>query len=548
MVEVTISELSQFRDKVNDYLRADNGTSHLRVAYEEALFPSEFCGKKKYFGVAHINVPNFRPKKLFIRGIDIIKQGQTDFAKEIGRRIMWPAMSIDNTRNILQITEEVLSEAISEPEQWGNEDFVCSDVYKPNKQNPSVQRFYHRMRAKHARELEENCRRMERGEPLAPVLYEPPEPYTRFYYIIVKPDTPTHDARGRKRTLKKGDKMEYVHVVNALGLTIDVGNYLSGKIAGLCARFICGEDAFQPPGSARMDPKSADKSAVDAAKKHIIKFMGNINGVSPEMLRTRGHAYRRAHKNAMIESVKPLRKKLGTASSLLLDNAEEFLNSEVEGDPTRQFVEVVASAAKEDAQKTLEYFGDYEQLLELLSIDPKSGVDLSEGVPAGEAPPTAARLFRLRPTSPQALTYYNREEFRLRQAIGELHTGVLGASLSLEEYVGKSIVRWRQLEHEHDPEKLGEFDRVACGVGDSDPGASTSEPVEPIFAEEDVAALKALETTRTRLVGVLVARGRMHALEKHIRNLREKRTRNLVRPDDFGSPKFSPLGGNAPRF
>lgn len=80
--------------EVNEYLRQDNGTSYLRMAYEEVLFPVCFTGKKKYYGIAHVNTPNFNTKELFIRGIDIIKQGQTKLTKTIGTRIMEESMKL----------------------------------------------------------------------------------------------------------------------------------------------------------------------------------------------------------------------------------------------------------------------------------------------------------------------------------------------------------------------------------------------------------------------------------------------------------------------
>ena len=88
MVRLTVAELPKLQKRMNEYLQQDNGTKHLRMDYEEVLYPVVFTGKKKYFGIAHMKVPNFRPKALFIRGIDVVKQGQTQLIKKIGYCIM----------------------------------------------------------------------------------------------------------------------------------------------------------------------------------------------------------------------------------------------------------------------------------------------------------------------------------------------------------------------------------------------------------------------------------------------------------------------------
>ncbi len=60
-------------DQINAYLRIKSGTSYLKMAYEKVLFPVCFAGKKKYFGIGHEDVVNFKPKILFMKGIDTVK-------------------------------------------------------------------------------------------------------------------------------------------------------------------------------------------------------------------------------------------------------------------------------------------------------------------------------------------------------------------------------------------------------------------------------------------------------------------------------------------
>ncbi len=80
--------MKKLRDDVNTYLKIKNRLTYLKMAYEEVLFPVVFTGKKKYFGILHKEVPNFKPKKLFIKEINTVKQGKSQFFKIIENRIM----------------------------------------------------------------------------------------------------------------------------------------------------------------------------------------------------------------------------------------------------------------------------------------------------------------------------------------------------------------------------------------------------------------------------------------------------------------------------
>jgi len=43
------------------------------MTYEKVLFSICFAGQKKYFGVEHEEVVNFKPKNPFMKGIDTVK-------------------------------------------------------------------------------------------------------------------------------------------------------------------------------------------------------------------------------------------------------------------------------------------------------------------------------------------------------------------------------------------------------------------------------------------------------------------------------------------
>src|SRR3989442_1710401 len=95
MVKITMDVMKKLRDQINAYLRIKSGTSYLKMAYEEVLFPVCFAGKKKYFGIGHEDVVNFKPKILFMKGIDTVKQGKSQLLKFIGEKIMREAMDIN---------------------------------------------------------------------------------------------------------------------------------------------------------------------------------------------------------------------------------------------------------------------------------------------------------------------------------------------------------------------------------------------------------------------------------------------------------------------
>jgi DNA polymerase elongation subunit (family B) len=111
MVNITMDMMKKLRDQINAYLRIKSGTSYLKMAYEEVLFPVCFTGKKKYFGIGYEDVVNFKPKTLFMKGIDTVKQGKSQLLKFIGERIIREAVDINNTRSIQEIVEDTLREA-----------------------------------------------------------------------------------------------------------------------------------------------------------------------------------------------------------------------------------------------------------------------------------------------------------------------------------------------------------------------------------------------------------------------------------------------------
>ena len=226
--------IERLRDEVNDFLRNDNGSSYLKMAYEEVLFPVVFTGKKKYYGIPHTNKPNFN-NKLFIREVEIIKRGKSSLFRKVGRHIMDESMKVDNLRTLHQIIEDVLRETVKDISRTDLNEIIKTAVWKPDKNNKSVQRFISQMRDRHTRKEADAKRRIKKGLTPEPYLYEIPEPGERFEYIVVENDS----------SQRVGDKMEYPEVVRRLGKKIDISYYLK-TVVGLCARFINYDESFQP--------------------------------------------------------------------------------------------------------------------------------------------------------------------------------------------------------------------------------------------------------------------------------------------------------------
>ncbi|CAI2197607.1 6624_t:CDS:2, partial [Funneliformis geosporum] len=272
---------------------------YLKMAYEEVLFPVVFTGKKKYFGISHEDTPNFKPEEFFIRGIDTVKQGKSQVFKTIGDRIMWGAMDINNDRSLYDIAEDVLRDAL-----------------KADKDNKAVQQFIGRMRGEHESKI--------------------PTPGERFSYVVTHPDM-TFDLRGRKLTLTKGERMEFVDVVKELDKELDLYHYFEKTIIGLCARFIMYDKKYEPALSDKImqikDPDEKYKQIDDYAQKKVKSWLEGfvkeniiVNGVTSKMIGSRGIVYKRAYRNAVKKAQEILYQKIGGLYEIFHG---EWLNYEI---------------------------------------------------------------------------------------------------------------------------------------------------------------------------------------------------------------------------
>jgi DNA polymerase elongation subunit (family B) len=270
VVEQTFTAINPIRDGVNKAFLENNGTKFLSMAYEEVLFPVAFTAKKKYFGIAHENIANFKPKDLFIRGLEVKKRGVSELLKKIFTEIMW--MSVDPT-NVYDLVELVLAK-IDEiyVRKWNPEDFIQTGVYRPTKNNVKINRFVERMKE---RKIEV-------------------KPNERFDYVIVKRYPYTYDTRGRKKEISIGDKLEMKETVAAEGMEIDLDYYMQGSVNGQLARLITYHEMFE------VDPidNTAEEHNVAEVKayKNACKFVENYCDKYYAKYNTFGKTYQKIYK------------------------------------------------------------------------------------------------------------------------------------------------------------------------------------------------------------------------------------------------------------
>ncbi|CAI2188895.1 17631_t:CDS:2, partial [Funneliformis geosporum] len=192
IVQISMEEIGILRDEVNTFLREDNGSSYLKMAYKEVLFLVVFTGKKKYYGIPHESKPNFN-KELFIRGVEIV----------------------DNSHTLHQIIKDILRETVKDISQ--------TDL------NEIIKTAIHTCKEADAKQL------IKKDLTPEPYLYQIPEPGKRFEYVVVENNS----------SERMGNKMEYPEVARRLGKKINISYYLK-SVVNLCARFINYDELFQP--------------------------------------------------------------------------------------------------------------------------------------------------------------------------------------------------------------------------------------------------------------------------------------------------------------
>lgn len=272
LVEETFTRIKPINAAVNDMFFKNNGTRFLTMAYEEVLFPVIFTAKKKYYGIPHENIANFKPKSLFVRGLEVKKRGVSDLLRKIFNKLMWDSVNPENLYTLIEMVQMTIDEIYAS--KWELDDFTQTDVFRPNKNNVKVHTFVNRMAA--------------RG------ITVPSN--ERFKYVMVKKYPYTYDYRGRKEIIKAGDKMEYPEECKKKGMEIDLDYYMKGSVNGQLARLVTYHPSFHvEPSDGTSD---ALKIADDKIYKNSGKFIDNYCKQYYSNYHQFGKAYQKMYKTA----------------------------------------------------------------------------------------------------------------------------------------------------------------------------------------------------------------------------------------------------------
>lgn len=261
LVEKTFDVIKRIKDIANNKLIEDNGTSFLKLAYEEVLFPVSFFKRKMYAGIPHEDSINFfiKPSEFFIKGMVIEKRDVAKLVKTVGYEILSEMFDINNIKSIMQIVRKKIKDVYAR--NWDLKDFIRTAMYRPNKNNIAVKTFRDRM-------IERNDLK----------LCPPPTAGERFNYVIVDRNYSTvkrYTLNGNKITLKTSDMWEYYSYVKEKKIPINLSEYIKGGVIGLLAQMVEYYPDFQiyMGGNENEDEERiVEKKVADSAKKYITKL------------------------------------------------------------------------------------------------------------------------------------------------------------------------------------------------------------------------------------------------------------------------------------
>lgn len=321
LVDITFEVIKPLNKEVNDMLKENNGTSFLKMAYEEALYPVAFLAKKKYYGIPHISIPNFKPKKLFIRGLEVKKRGVSELLRKVCMGIMWTSVDLNNTKTLMELVHDKIDFIYAS--KWDRADFIKTDVYKPTKQNVKVHVFVERMKARNITI----------------------KPYERFRYIVVKKNPYKYDLRGRKSKLSMGERMELAANYKE---EIDLDYYMQGGVNGQLARLITYSDLFlhTPEDDSEEELKKSEAKIYANAYKYIenycSKYYSNYN--------SKGKIYQKIFRMSNAVVVDQIRRYCSKDTAAVL-------NSDYVKNTTDEFIVWLEEKAEKAALKSLKNFG-----------------------------------------------------------------------------------------------------------------------------------------------------------------------------------------------
>jgi DNA polymerase elongation subunit (family B) len=316
-VKITMRAFDGLREEMSDYLLQQNGTTFLNMAYDEIVHPMALLGKKKYFGIGHMNTINYYPDEFMIKGVDIIKQGHAPITRRLGMEFIAESLSPANDANLIELVRaKIISYYAMVKAGLNPADFVLTARLRIGKKNVPVLTF--------AQRCTDRVNRM-RDDPDAVALHSPPDPGDKFEYFIVRVEQ-SYDDDGHIIPIKKGDQMEHLRVYYALQdsltpMKIDIDYYMKNMIVGILARFIAHQPEFQPSGeydiSDKDQYKKFDKECVKAAVKYLTDFCDEITGFDKTVAARVGRAYQKQSRLAKKYITADITERYGRGMSLL---------------------------------------------------------------------------------------------------------------------------------------------------------------------------------------------------------------------------------------
>ncbi len=273
-VRKTQEGVVEIRDRVNDYLLADNGTRFLTMDYEEVLYPAFFISKKMYMGTPHIEKINFLAKP-FIKGLSSKKRGTSGLHTLKTNDLVSRILDINNTytvyENVCMIIREIYNTEWDFERDLGL--FVLIKEYSPGKSNISMNNFVSRMRDK------------------GMTIY----PADKLEIIYVKYDPLT--IKGTNSKVSTSEYMEHISFVKEHRMPINLESYFASGLDGQFAAFIAMESEFEVPmcSEEELNAMSAfDRNEYEKdigskrrkkAKKHLELYRKSLEGIDVEQIK-----------------------------------------------------------------------------------------------------------------------------------------------------------------------------------------------------------------------------------------------------------------------
>ena len=251
--------LVDIRTEIRRITRRD--TNVIDMALDKLLYPALYMGKKKYCAI--IWEGDKEPEE-YISGLEFKKRGKSQLLRDLSQRVVTESMEFGFKKDMLEFVTDTLQDGVNEIKEKEIQYFVKNAKYRPGKLG-SANMFIARMKVK---------------ETIDPILYQIPDPNVTFQYIVTSLIDPFM-SNGNKRSVKKTDQWEFLHVVEQLKMKPDYSYYLTDVIGSL-ARFINYYEQFQPINdeASPLDMEEMDKKSQKNAEKYLKEKLAEFNNAS----------------------------------------------------------------------------------------------------------------------------------------------------------------------------------------------------------------------------------------------------------------------------